>query len=389
VSRSSIRDLLSFLEKFGSTVVPARSVERLASADARAALHAAGVLTPAPPAATWPCDVRGCAREIRANYDGARKPLVAVCCQAPPVCTPVELGFDDVAHQEILVDALLSAACALFGAVVDRAAAGTLNARHPIGDARPPVLVATTTEPARDIFWLRSPRDLELGGFCARRERVARGSLVLVPTSEHVPLDVAARFAPGEHVEVRALADAVEVRDGLLVLGAASQAPPAMLSSFPPSQPSSASSSRGLAALLGVTSWGEIRLSVIDGHTLRIEANGQTVLRTFVELGFVDGRKTDIVTPVTAWGVLLLLVRKGELRPSEYGQVGKAYGAKKAIERLGAPMRAVFGLEEHPIHEYSRRHGRWIPRFRVAAGESGAVKEKMGKRGKGKGPERN
>jgi hypothetical protein len=143
----------------------------------------------------------------------------------------------------------------------------------------------------------------------------------------------------------------------------------------------------GIAALLGVNSWEQIRLIVLDGHTLRIEANGQTLLRTFVELGFVDKRKTEVVTPVTAWAMLILLCKKGMLRPSEYGQVGKAYGAKKAIERLGAPMRAAFGIAEHPIHEYSRRGGRWVPRFLVAAGESGEVRNRQGA-GKANGAKR-
>jgi hypothetical protein len=125
-----------------------------------------------------------------------------------------------------------------------------------------------------------------------------------------------------------------------------------------------------------LVAWGDG--GIVDGHTLRIEANGKTLLRTFVELGFVDGRKTDVVTPVTAWALLLLFCKKGVLRPSEYGEMGKAYGAKKTVERLGPPMREAFGIDEHPIHQYSRRHGRWLPRFRVAplgaGGEIGSAK---------------
>jgi hypothetical protein len=197
-----------------------------------------------------------------------------------------------------------------------------------------------------------------------------RGTLVLVPTFARVPAEVAARFAPGEHVEVCALADVLRVRDGALTLAAASHASTPAATSSPPPAPAPL----GLAARLGVTRWEDVRLSVVDDHTLRIESKGQTLLRTFVELGFVDARKKDVVRPVIAWGMLLLLCKKGEMRPSEYGEMGKAFAAKKAIERLGAALREAFGLEEHPVRTYSRRDGRWAPRFRVAAPDDARAK---------------
>src|SRR5580704_11887366 len=96
--------ILALFESHGTSVVFTREMDALAPFDVRAALHAAGISTPAPSAPTWPCDVRGCSRDVRANYDGARKPLVAVCGHAPPVCMPVELAFDEVAQQKLSVD---------------------------------------------------------------------------------------------------------------------------------------------------------------------------------------------------------------------------------------------------------------------------------------------
>jgi hypothetical protein len=364
---ASIAGVLALVEKHGTVVVLARSLEKVAPADARAALHAAGVITAAPAAVSWPCDVRGCSREIRANHDGARRPLVAVCCQVPAACTPVELGFDAVAQQEISVPALVTAACALLGAVVDRASLAKVRERRPLGESRAPVLVASVTAPARDVYWAGSPRDTDLAAWCARRERVAKKALVLVPTGKHVSLDVAARFAAGEQVEVRALSDVLDVRDGALALRDAddSFAPRAVA----PELPSEPPSALGIAALLGVTRWEEVRIAQVDGHTVRIEANGKTLLRTFVELGFVDGRKTALVTPTKAWSVLLLFCKQKRIKPSAYREHGAAYGVKKAIERLGSAMRASFGIAEHPIHAYSKRASLWEARFQVAEGK--------------------
>ena len=366
--KSSLAGVLSLVEKHGTVIVFARSLETLASADARAALHAAGVIATAPPAPTWPCDVRGCSREVRGNYDGAKKPLVAACCQAPAACMPLELGFDDVAQRQVSVEALLVAACALVGATVDRAGLAKVRERHAIGELRAPVLVATLVDPPREIFWAGSPRDTDLSAWCARRERASRGRSFFVPTPKYVPLDVLARFARGEIVEVCALVDLLEARGTKLALVDDARRPVAKLEPPPVATPPAAP---GLAALLGATRWEEIRITVVDGHTLRIDANGKKLLRTFVELGFVDGRKRDIVTPTKAWSLLLLFCKTGRIKPSAYGAHGKPFGVKKTVERLGIVMRAAFGLAEHPIHEYSKRARLWQTRFRVAeqAGE--------------------
>jgi len=85
-----------------------------------------------------------------------------------------------------------------------------------------------------------------------------------------------------------------------------------------------------------------------------------------VELGFVDKRKTNDVVPTTAWTLLLVFCERGRIKPSAYATMGKAYGAKKAIERIGEVMRPAFGLKEHPIHSYSKREKLWEARFRIA-----------------------
>ncbi|HEY2510659.1 MAG TPA: hypothetical protein VGI39_07380, partial [Polyangiaceae bacterium] len=213
---SSLEEVLALLEKHGPAVHPARTVEQAASIDVRASLHLAGVITAAPAAASWPCDVRGCARELRSSYEGARRPLLAVCSQAPAECMPVELGFDDVAQQQLSVEALVVAACGLFGARIERASLARLRDRLPLGESRVPILVATINRLTTDVFWVGSPRDTDLAAFCMRRERVARATLVLVPTARHVPPEVSARFARGDYVELRSLADWLEVREGRL-----------------------------------------------------------------------------------------------------------------------------------------------------------------------------
>jgi hypothetical protein len=360
----SLVGVLALIERHGTSVLLSRNVEALASIDTRAALHAAGVLVPARPAPTWPCDVRGCSREVRANYDGARKPLVAVCSQAPAECAPVELGFDDVAQQQVSVDGLVTAVCTLLGATIDRGALAKVREPHAVGEVRAPLALGATANPAADLFWLGSPRDADLSAWCARRERAELRTIVLVPTTKNVPLEVAARFCRGEIVEVRALADVVEVRDAKLALAGPTRPALVAMTTSPPPAPSA-----GIAAILGVTRWEEIRLLVVDGLTLRIEANGKSMLRSFVELGFVDGRKRETVSPNTAWALLLLFCKHARIKPTAYREIGKSWAVKKAVERLGLAMRASFGLADHPIHKYSKTKHLWEARFLVAEAE--------------------
>lgn len=354
----SLLPFLSMVEKHGSVVLLSRTLEQLAPLDARVALHTRGVLTAAEAAVSWPCEVRGCSREIRSNYDGAPRPLVAVCFQVPAACVPIELGFEDISQQRVSPAALVSLSCTLLGATEDPASVATLDEVHPLGGTRAPVLVATTRSPARDVFWTGTPRDIELAAFCARRERVQRRTLLLVPTARWVPLEVLARYARGEKVEVLSLADLLTLRGSEIVLATGESAPAPLFSTRPP--PGMA----GIAAQLGATRWEDIRITMVDENTVRIEANGQSLLRTFVEMGFVDKRKKKSVTSVTGWKVLLLLCAKGVLRPSEYQQFGKQWAAKKGIESMRAQLQLAFGLQEDPLLSYLTRSG-WRPRFRV------------------------
>lgn len=361
----SLGALLALVEKHGGVVMPSRSVEKLASVDARIALGAAKVLAPAPAAATWPCDVRGCSRDIRANRAGARKALVAVCSQAPAACAHVELGFDDVAQQEIAVDALVAAVCALFDMQADRAALGELRERRALGEAREPLLVAAALRSGdRDLFWAGTPRDMDLAAFGARRERIKRKTRVLVPTSRNVPLDVASRHAAGEHVEIVALDDLLVLREGKLALADAGEDAPnaAPVKAKPRVR-------LGLAAEIGAKMWEDIAITEIDGTTVRIACTdgasvGSIAMRTFVELGFADSRKKGDLVPIIAWSVLLLMIRNGRLRPSHYAQFGKSYAVKKGIEVTRKLLKAAFGLERDPFLPYRRATG-WAPRFRV------------------------
>jgi hypothetical protein len=122
--------------------------------------------------------------------------------------------------------------------------------------------------------------------------------------------------------------------------------------------------STGIAAVLGVTRWEQIRVGIADGHTVRIEAGGKTVLKTFVDLGFFDGRSSETVMPVKAWSVFLAVCKDGRFRPSDYGKIGEAMSAKKAIETVRNTLREAFGIEGNPFREYTVREG-WRARFLV------------------------
>jgi hypothetical protein len=73
------------------------------------------------------------------------------------------------------------------------------------------------------------------------------------------------------------------------------------------------------------------------------------------------------VSPTTAWSLLLLICKKQRIKPSEYREFGKPNAAKKAIQEIGVAMREVFGLDDHPIHSYSKRNRVWEARFCVEA----------------------
>jgi hypothetical protein len=310
-----------------------------------------------------------------------------VCSRAPTECALVELSFEDVAQQQVRVDALVSAVCGALGAEVERAGIAKVRERFAIGDARAPVLVAKEAEESsgvRDVFWAGSPRDTDLAAFCARRERVTQRTLVLVPTGRHVSLEVASRFAVGEHVAVMAVGDVVDVHEGKIARrGAdASDETPRRATTEPPpapkkrktTTPATMKPGHGLAAVLGVTRWEDLRISVLDEQTVKIETSETHVLRTFVELGFVDRRKRDGVVPVVGWAVFLGLCRNGQFRPSEYAVVGKAYGAKKGVEWVRRALKAAFGLEKDPMRGYSRASG-WVPRFLGEKGKLGVVRK--------------
>jgi hypothetical protein len=285
----------------------------------------------------------------------------------------VELGFDDVAMQSVSLEALVRAVCVLLGAEGAESAKTAAAARlredgaRAFGEERAPVAVGAARD--RDVFFARAPRDMDLAAFCARRERLARATLVLVPTARWVPLEVASRHAGGEKVEVLALEDALEIRDGSLALVGRPVAPAPGPTKARAKAKAAAREARraspGIAALLGVTAWNQIRMAEVDGHTLRVEGNGKSMLCTFVELGFADGRKNS-VEPIIAWSVLMLMVAKGRMMPSEYARFGKRWAPKKGLEKLRVLLCAAFGLEPDPIQRYFSKTG-WVPKFRVAA----------------------
>ncbi len=221
---------------------------------------------------------------------------------------------------------------------------------------------------------------MDLAAFCARRERVVRRTLVLVPTAERVPHELFARYAPGEQVELCALADVIEVRAGRIVLREASErgegetslpaSAPAPAETAEPA-PAPALAGGGIAALLGATQWEDIRITFVDGHTVRIEAHGKALLRTFVELGFVDARKTEVV-PVKAWALLLVFLQDGG------DQAERVCGIREGVrgeQGCGGDWEGAEG----------GRLGWRCTRFTRTRGEGGGGWRGFGRRGRGRG----
>ena len=348
-----LRPFFVALASGATTLSRADLFASLSSAE-RDALLSARLVKPAAPLRTWPCDDprRRCGRDVLDAARGARSPFVAVCegsCESEDRCLDVDLTADDLATLTLDRAALARALRTLYrvSALSPDAIDARPDAPLHLGEER-------TDARTRDVFLFLSPTRATLAAHLDARERVARDTLVLVPTARAVDADRAARHAPGAHVEIALLEDSLAVRDGKLTrvgkprLVVARDAEADVAGDAP--------AEGGIAAKLGAKQFSEIAIKVIDGHTVRITAHGKRVHATFIDLGFA----TKTRNPRAEWKMFLdLCAGHGTFRWKKYGEF-KA--VKVAVSRLQKRLRESFGLAENPFHDWHNVSG-WRAKF--------------------------
>jgi hypothetical protein len=346
----------------GTTAIPSADLAKHLDATELDALRAARLVKDGPPLRTWPCDHRSkrCAREVLASESGkpaaggarparSGKPFVAVCegsCEEEDRCVDVDLDASDLAQAKLDVRQVVSA---IRSAYRVEGTAPTWGTSAPI----PPDPVCLGEERVesrtRDVFLALRPNRALLAAFLEARERAARGTLVLVPTARALGAEVGTRNAAGAHVEVEVLADAIAVRGGKVTrtsrLRLVEAAPPA------PEEPKPLRKPRvhvtgGLAAEIGAATWRDVKITAIDGHTLRIQCGKVTIRRTYIDLGFGGANRE----PLEKWRlVMAICAGHGSFRWKQFGEFTTAKNAVSVVQRL---LKKAFGLPDNPIHRY-------------------------------------
>lgn len=359
----SVRGYFALVERGVSRVLRSELAGQV-NDDGHPVLRAAGLTRPGHALTTWHCDhtQRRCGREVVAGASDAA-PYAAVCegsYDGEDPCAAVELTAAELAQETIAIDDLVRVVRALYRTDGAPPVPSSLSA-----SCAEPLLLGTerTGDAVRDVLLVLRPGDATFPLFLAARERASRGALVLVPTAARLGVELPVRYAPGAHVEIEALEDAVAVRDGKLArVTKLRLVPPEQ----PPKEPAPAVARPGkLAAALGASSFTEIRITVVDGHTLRIGCGKKAVRRTYVDLGLHAGNTRE---PTKLWAILLAVCEgHGEFRWRQFGPMGTV---STSMTRLRAKLCAAFGLDEDPFFEHHAVKG-WKAKF-FASSEIGA-----------------
>jgi hypothetical protein len=355
-----MRGYLSLLG--GGTVVYRRAIleERIAATDL-AVLRAGGLVRRAPAATVWPCEREGsCQRDVCASPRGAKTsaPFYAVCedSGAEDPCVTIDLTAEDVAQESLAVVDLVRLLRELYRIESAAHVPGAIGAEpFLLGEERSP-------EGARDVFLALDGAKVALPSFLAVRERVERPTLVLVPTAHGLSPELAARHAPGGHVEIERLDDALAVRGEKIArvakLRLVARAPLALAEPVGKTKKKRAPRPPGrIAEEIGATGWNEIKITVVDGHTVRIQHGKITIRRNYNDLGLGSAGRRD---PTEKWKLLLLVCAgHGSFR---WKTLGSYKAAKNAVYVLRVALKESFGLADDPFHRFHAVNG-WKAKF--------------------------
>jgi hypothetical protein len=358
----SLREYFALVER-GSLAVPRAELAKHVSAEAHAVLRSAGLTRAGRALTSWECDLseRRCGREIMASAPGSATPFIAVCegsfeCEDP--CPSVDVTAEDIAQETLATADLMRVVRQLYR-IEGEVRAPALASLSP-SDAEPLLLgVERAGDSVRDVFVTLRPGDATFPLFLAARERASRGALVLVPTAARLGATLPVRHGAGAHVEIEVLEDAVAVREGKLTRVAKLR----LVSPEPVANETESTSKRppGIAAELGATSFAQLKVTVVDGHTLRISCGKKWVRRTYVDLGLHTGGTREISKQ---WKLLLAVCQgQGHFRWKNFGAFGTV---STAMSRLRKKLCDAFGLDEDPFEEHHVVKG-WRPKFMASS----------------------
>jgi hypothetical protein len=116
-----------------------------------------------------------------------------------------------------------------------------------------------------------------------------------------------------------------------------------------------------LAALLGAASFDELRVTVVDGYTVRVGCGKRAVRRTYRDLGLHSAMTRE---PTKKWAILLAVCAgHGTFRWRDFGEL---HAVSQAVSVLRRGLQDAFGLDDDPFHSFNNG---WRARF-FASSES-------------------
>ncbi len=222
----------------------------------------------------------------------------------------------------------------------------------------------------RDVLLLTGPGlNLDLALLRPRR------TLFLLPTARLLTPELRAKHAPGSFLVIDVLEESLTVRDRRLArahVRAPSAPDLSLLSPAPPSLAPAPTPSPALSpapapapvpsplAIPGASRWNEIRISLVDATTVRIDLPGVSVRRTYVDLGMAHRKNRQ---PRRVWELLVELCDGHGIFLST--RFGSSDATKKLVSRLGGELAAIFGLSDSAFHPYRPSEG-WQARFQAS-----------------------
>jgi hypothetical protein len=186
----------------------------------------------------------------------------------------------------------------------------------------------------------------------------SRRALFLVPTAGSVPEKIRAAHGPGAFLEIEVLSLVLTVEGGKLRRGAAEaeelprEADEVPTREAPPSKPK-----KGGPVVSGAKSFRDVKITRIDGMTVRIDVGTRRMRLTHIDLGMASKKNR---APTVLWRMLVAILEgRGDFKWRQFGQ---STAAKQTVHRLRERLQAVFGLADDPFHPWSFRDG-WRARF--------------------------
>ncbi|MCL4402017.1 MAG: hypothetical protein M1436_05050 [Acidobacteria bacterium] len=107
------------------------------------------------------------------------------------------------------------------------------------------------------------------------------------------------------------------------------------------------------------TTWAEVEIRFLDGHTVSVTAGEKREVKTFAEMRMVNRKNGN---PTVQWALLQALAEKAGTM--NWRNPAADRKNQKRIEILGKNLKAFFGVAEPPFDEYRPGIG-WQARFKV------------------------